>query len=148
MIGNGNISKEYDKIYKACPKCKGIFDKLRLHTDIKLDEKNSIKFYCPKCRDEKNIEVELIDDENIKSSTPCLRMLDFRIIDGYLTTHVVYRSWSLYTGWPTNMGGFVLLNEFIASQLEGVQPGPLSFSCKSLHCYDFELEIVRQRLNK
>lgn len=87
-------------------------------------------------------------DETARGSTPCLRMLDFRIIDGELLTHVVYRSWDLYGGFPVNMGGFTLLNEYVACQLENVEPGPLSFSCKSLHCYDFHLEIIKQRLKK
>jgi len=88
------------------------------------------------------------NNETERGSTPCLRMLDFRIVDGYLTTHIVYRSWDLYSGFPENMGGFILLNEFIADQLENVKPGPLSFSSKSLHCYDFQLDIVKQRLGK
>ena len=80
-----------------------------------------------------------------RKTSPCLRGLDFRVIDGQLTTHVIYRSWDAYSGWPTNMGGFALLNEYVADALN-IEPGPLSFSCKSLHCYDFHLDILNSRV--
>jgi len=90
-------------------------------------------------------------NEQERKTSPCLRMLDFRIIEdggiNYLTTKVVYRSWSLISGFCTNMGGFILLNEFISNEL-GVEPGPLSFTCKSLHAYHFELEFLDKRLGK
>jgi hypothetical protein len=87
------------------------------------------------------------NNPNERRTSPCLRGLDFRVIDGYLTTHVIYRSWDLVSGWPTNMGGFALLNEYIASEIE-VKPGPLSFSCKSLHAYDHCYEYLKNRLRK
>lgn len=86
---------------------------------------------------------------NERPTSPCLRGLDFRVIeiDGeyYLTTHVVYRSWDLVSGWPTNMGGFTLLNEYVAMEI-GVKPGALSCSCKSLHCYDFAFDYLKARV--
>lgn len=78
-------------------------------------------------------------------TSPCLRGLDFRIIDNQLTTHVIYRSWDLLSGWPTNMGGFTLLNEYVAQEV-GVEPGPLSFSSKSLHIYEHGLQYLEERL--
>lgn len=69
------------------------------------------------------------------------------IKEDYLLTKVIYRSWDLYSGFPVNMGGFTLLNEYVANEL-GIEPGPLSFTCKSLHCYDFEIEPMLIRLNK
>jgi hypothetical protein len=90
-------------------------------------------------------------NEQERKTSPCLRGLDFRIIKdngiNYLTTKVIYRSWSLYSGFCTNMGGFTLLNQYVAQEL-GIEPGPLSFTCKSLHCYDFELEPLKIVLRK
>lgn len=90
------------------------------------------------------------EHETDRKTSPCLRGLDFRIIKeggiNYLTTKVIYRSWDLWGGWPTNMGGFALLNQTMASEL-GVEPGPLTFSCKDLHCYDFQLYSLKSRLN-
>lgn len=124
--------------------------------------------------------------EQERKTSPCLRGLDFRIIEDkvkhcsrqceydqilidrcnigsacpkcfigkiresikfYLHTKVIYRSWDLWGGWPTNMGGFTLLNEYVANELN-IEPGPLSFTCKSLHCYDFQLDVLKMRLGK
>lgn len=63
------------------------------------------------------------------------------------TPIVVHNSWDLVAGWPTNMGGFTLLNEYVASEL-GIQPGPLAFACKSLHCYDFAFDYLKARIGK
>jgi len=84
---------------------------------------------------------------NERKTSPCLRGLDFRIVEGQLLTHVIYRSWDLASGWATNMGGFTLLNEYMAAEI-GVEPGPLSFSCKSLHCYEHAFEYLKLRLGK
>ena len=86
-----------------------------------------------------------------RKTSPCLKGLDFRIIQtdegNFLHTKVVYRSWDLWSGFPTNMGGFTLLNEYVAGEL-GNEPGPLSFTCKSLHAYQFQLEVIKLRLGK
>ena len=87
------------------------------------------------------------NNEMERRTSPCLRGLDFRVVDGVLITHVVYRSWDLVSGWPENMGGFALLNEYVAENLE-IEPGPLSFSCKSLHAYDHAYDYVKARLGQ
>jgi len=50
-------------------------------------------------------------------------------------------------GFPENMGGFTLLNEYIANEL-GVEPGPLTFYSQGLHCYGFQIDIVKEYLRK
>jgi thymidylate synthase len=97
-------------------------------------------------------ESNLVYDQSYKTdqergTSPCLRGLDFRVVDGMLTTHVIYRSWDLVSGWPTNMGGFTLLNEYVAGEID-CEPGPLTFSCKSLHAYEHALEFLEARLGK
>lgn len=87
------------------------------------------------------------ETEAERRTSPCLRGLDFRVIDNCLLTNVVYRSWDLVSGWPTNMGGFTLLNEYVADAL-GIKPGPLSFSCKDLHSYDHGYNYLKQRIGK
>lgn len=87
-------------------------------------------------------------DETERGTSPCLRYLDFKIKNNKLILTIVYRSWDLYSGWPENMGGFTLLNEYVAEHLDGVEPGPLAFSSPGLHCYDFQLDVLKARLNK
>jgi len=115
----------YDNPYMYCNKCKKYF-------------KNGTKI-CEDCGEELQI------DEFARGSAPCLRGLDFRIIDGYLTTNIIYRSWSLYDGFSENVGGMIMLNEYVADQLDGVEPGPISFCCKSLHVYSDVLDILKMR---
>lgn len=86
--------------------------------------------------------------ETERGTTPCLTGLDFKIKDGFLLTGVYYRSWDLYSGWPENMGGFTLLNEYVAEQLPGVESGPLFFASCGLHCYDIQAEAVRRALHR
>ncbi len=88
--------------------------------------------------------------ETERRTSPCLRGIDFRIIEDplegtYLTTKVIFRSWDLWGGFPENMGGIALLNEYVAGEL-GINPGPLTFASKSLHVYDFHLEVLKLRL--
>ncbi len=86
-------------------------------------------------------------NENDRRTSPCLRGLDFKIKDNQLIIHVIYRSWDL-VAWPQNMIGFTLLNQYVASHLEGVEPGPMSFSSSGLHSYAHYIESIRAILNK
>lgn len=108
-------------------------------------------FQCKNCGFEyEPFQYERIIKDNIhhtKFNCECIIHGFEEINENYLLTKVMYRSWDLYSGWPVNMGGFTLLNEYIANEL-GIYPGPLSFTCKSLHAYDFQLEALRQRIGK
>jgi thymidylate synthase len=90
------------------------------------------------------------NDESERRTSPCLRGLDFRVVDGHLLTNVIYRSWDLVEGFPTNMGGFALLNQYVAEHITvaDVKPGPLTFACKDLHSYEFAYKYVAQRIGK
>ena len=41
-----------------------------------------------------------------------------------------------------------MLNEYVAEQLDGVKPGPLSFVSKSLHCPEDMMEVLKMRIGK
>lgn len=83
-----------------------------------------------------------------RRTSPCFRGIDFKIKKGLLITSVIFRSWDLYAGFPENMGGFTLLNEYVANHLDGVEPGPLAFTSAGLHCYSYQLEPIMTILNK
>jgi len=89
-------------------------------------------------------------NEAERNTSPCLRGIDTKIIkDGdvwKLCCSVVFRSWDLYGAWPENMGGIVMLMEYMAGEL-GVEVGTLSFASSKLHCYDFQLNALKGRLN-
>ncbi len=88
------------------------------------------------------------NNESERRTSPCLRSIDFKIVENELITHCYFRSWDLVGGWPTNMGGITLLNEYVAEHLENVNPGPLAFSCKDLHTYDHAYDYVKARLGQ
>jgi len=93
------------------------------------------------------------DDETSRLTSPCLRGIGFKIIKAednhyYLQTDVTFRSWDAVGGWPTNIGGIALLNQYIASFLDDVQPGSIAYSSKSLHAYSFHIDYLKARLNK
>ena len=81
-----------------------------------------------------------------RQTSPCLRLIDTHIKDNVLHISVTFRSWDLWAGFPCNMGGFIMLGEFMANELD-IKMGPLSFSCLKLHCYDFQIESLKYRLN-
>lgn len=121
-IGNPDTLWNYDKPSLYCKKCKTV-----------IYDNHDVTSLCPACH------IFLEVDETKRGTSPCLRGLKFRVIDYVLTTHVVYRAWNLVSGWCTNMGGFTLLNEYIASELE-IEPGPLTFSCDNINAYRDEVK--------
>lgn len=86
-------------------------------------------------------------NETERRTSPCLRGLDIKVKDNKVILGIIYRSWDLYAGFPENMGGFALLNQYIAEQL-GIEAGPLSFYSQGLHCYDYQIEAIIAYLRK
>lgn len=85
------------------------------------------------------------ENETDRQTSPCLRGIDTHIKNGKLHMAVIFRSWDLYGAFPENMGGIILLGEYMSDEL-GISMGPLSFSSLKLHCYDFQIEAVKARL--
>lgn len=86
------------------------------------------------------------ENENERQTSPCLRGIDTHIKNNKLHLSVTFRSWALYSAFPENMGGLVLLGEYISNEL-GIEMGTLSFNCLKLHAYDFEIKALKARLN-
>jgi thymidylate synthase len=113
-----------------------------------------------------------IKDECSRPTTPCLLGIDTRIVEAdywyprgdklriwqplgvnapdryFLIFYVYYRSWDLFGGFLTNMGGFQLLKEYMAAMIEeqsgkAVYPGPSIVQCKDLHLYSHHEEAAK-----
>ena len=88
------------------------------------------------------------NNESERRTSPCLRGLDFKIKNNYLIISCIFRSWDLYAGFPENMGGLALLNQYVAEQLDDVKPGPLAFTSAGLHAYDYQIDPIMSILKK
>jgi thymidylate synthase len=83
-----------------------------------------------------------------KLDPPCLRLLDFKVIpldsELVLTVSAYFRSWDLWAGFPTNLGGIELLKQLVASET-GLKNGPMYAYSAGAHIYGYQEEIARLR---
>jgi thymidylate synthase len=71
----------------------------------------------------------------------CLRLVDTRIRYGKLHFIVYFRSWDLWAGFPTNLGGLQLLKEYMANEI-GVGDGEMICASKGLHLYEYSWKLA------
>lgn len=100
------------------------------------------------------VEVGTPEDHDIcygndgKLDPPCLRLLDFKAIpqgdDLVLTVSCYFRSWDLWAGFPTNLGGIELLKRFVSEET-GLKSGPIYAYSAGAHIYGYQEEIARLR---
>jgi len=83
-----------------------------------------------------------------KLDPPCLRLLDFKVLpqDGklFLTVTAYFRSWDLWAGFPSNLGGIELLKKYAADEA-GLENGPMYAYSAGGHIYGYQEEIARLR---
>lgn len=86
-----------------------------------------------------------------KLDPPCLRLLDFKAIpiedELALTVNCYFRSWDLWAGFPTNLGGIELLKNYVAGET-GLKNGPMYAYSAGAHIYGYQEEIARIRTLK
>lgn len=86
-----------------------------------------------------------------KMDPPCLRLIDFKVIPSggelVLTVSVYFRSWDLWAGFPTNLGGIELLKQFVAGEAN-LSNGPMYAYSAGAHIYGYQEEIARLRTLK
>jgi thymidylate synthase len=77
------------------------------------------------------------------SHAPCLKLVDFKVVNGKLNMTVFFRSWDLFTGLPENLGGLQLLKEFVLAQLTfPCIDGELMAYSSGLHIYEQYFDLV------
>lgn len=86
-----------------------------------------------------------------KLDPPCLRLLDFKAVPSgdelVLTVSCYFRSWDLWAGFPTNLGGIELLKKFVADET-GLKSGPLYAYSAGAHIYGYQEDLARIRTLK
>jgi len=75
---------------------------------------------------------------------PCLRHIDTRIRNNKLHFIIYFRSWDLWSGFPTNLAGFQQVKEYMAKQI-GVEDGEMIVSSKGLHLYGYAKDLAKIR---
>ncbi len=78
---------------------------------------------------------------------PCLRLIDTRIRYGKLHFVLYFRSWDLWGGFPSNLGGLQLVKQYMASEI-GVGDGEIIAVSKGLHLYEYSWELAKLRTMK
>lgn len=78
---------------------------------------------------------------------PCLRLIDTRIRYGKLHFILYFRSWDLWGGFPSNLGGLQLVKQHMAEEI-GVGDGEIIAVSKGLHLYDYAWDLAKLRTNK
>jgi len=77
----------------------------------------------------------------------CLRAIDFKVHHGKLDVATFWRSWDLWAGLPTNLGGLALMMEYV-SQETGVQTGTLRAASQGAHAYGYQIPFLKARMGK
>jgi thymidylate synthase len=75
---------------------------------------------------------------------PCLRHIDTRIRDNKLHFIIYFRSWDLWSGFPTNLAGFQQVKAYMAKEI-GVEDGEMIVSSKGLHLYGYAKDLAKIR---
>jgi len=78
---------------------------------------------------------------------PCLRLIDTRIRYGKLHFILYFRSWDLWGGFPSNLGGLQLVKQYMSEEI-GVEDGEIVALSKGLHLYDYSWDLAKIRTNK
>jgi thymidylate synthase len=77
---------------------------------------------------------------------PCLRVIDFKVVNGYLHMSIFFRSWDLFCGMPENLGGLQMLKEYVLANIENEFPvldGQLIAYSSGLHLYEQYFDLVK-----
>ncbi len=104
------------------------------------------------------LEIGSPDDHDVcigndgKLDPPCLRLIDFKALPGnnddlILSLSCYFRSWDLWAGFPTNLGGMELLKSYVASET-GLLSGPMYVYSAGAHIYGYQEDIARIRTLK
>lgn len=82
------------------------------------------------------------EDINL-NDPPCLRLIDIKVVNNTIEMHVYFRSWELWAGLPTNLGGLELLRQYL-SIVSGLNEtkGKLYAYSSGLHIYGANIKVA------
>ena len=130
------------KCYPGSPEIEGIV----LNRDKFLNQVNEICWtYKNKGHRNNQLVIQIAKPTDLLIiDPPCLRQIDTRIQDGKLHFFPYFRSWDLWSGYPANLAGISVLQEYMAEQI-GVAQGEMLCTSKGLHLYDYSVPFAKMR---
>ncbi len=76
---------------------------------------------------------------------PCLKVIDFKVVDGKLDMSLYFRSWDLFAGMPENLGGLQMLKEYLLMNLDKIYgDGKIIAYSSGAHIYEQYYPLVDQ----
>lgn len=75
---------------------------------------------------------------------PCLRLIDFKVVNKRLDMHLFFRSWDLFSALPENLGGLQLLKEYVLSFLPQFEDGKIIAYSSGIHLYEMYFPLANQ----
>lgn len=101
----------------------------------KMKENPNLRTYCLEVG-----EPSLFDAKD----PPCLRLVDFRVIDHSLYTFFYFRSWDIFKAANANLVGIARLTEYVAKEVGNLKVGQMTGFFKDAHIYENDLEYASE----
>jgi len=86
-------------------------------------------------------------EDHLLADPPCLRHIDMRVKAGKLHFFPYFRSWDLWGGFPANLAGIAVLQNYMADEI-GVGVGSIIAASKGLHLYGYTEKLAKLRCLK
>lgn len=92
--------------------------------------------------------IEVARPEDVElPDPPCLRLIDFKAVDGELEMTVYFRSWDVWAGMPANLAALELLRQYVAVEAGfELERGSLTAVSSGAHVYDYVVPLLKARL--
>jgi len=87
-------------------------------------------------------------DDVLLEDPPCLRQIQFKVINNTLELHITFRSNDLWCGFPANMASLALLQKYISMCCPDLKPGRFVYYSSGLHLYEHNFDTANIRLAK
>jgi thymidylate synthase len=154
LTGNKTDTEDYtygERLVDAKVRTKEVINGKEMINELKLNVnqvQEVIKLYKTEGFGTNQAIMEIGMPSDIKlNDPPCLRLIDTRVRYGKLHFIIYFRSWDLWGGFPSNLGGIQLVKQFMAEEI-GVEDGEMILISKGLHLYEYAWEWAKQRTGK
>ncbi|MFH1407048.1 MAG: thymidylate synthase [Candidatus Omnitrophota bacterium] len=154
MTGSKTETEDYtygERLVDPKVKVEKLLDGKKMYSDMPLKVNQIdevIKMYKTQGYGTNQATMEIgMPSDILLADPPCLRIIDTRVRYGKLHFVLYFRSWDLWGGMPSNLGGLQLVKKYMADEI-GVDDGEIIACSKGLHLYEYSWELAKQRTQK